>query len=652
MSDSAYPHLFAPLRAGRLQLRNRIMLPPHGRMIGDLFGAPEEAKRVTAYWVSRARDGAGWVTGINGFIDNTIVPKGFRPTGVGAVLRGNFRLPQFVERASRFAAAVKAEGALVTAQIIHQGGMPHSPSGRLANHLNNQVPHAMQPWEIEWFVGEYAHAAKQLSEAGLDGVELHANHEDLLQLFLSPATNHRDDAWGGDRERRLKFLKDVIAAVRREARPGLLVGLRFNMDELFEGGYDLEEGIAIARSLEATGALDWFSGVIGNNWGSPSYIQTHDYGPAQWAPLAGRFRAALQLPVVYGGRIDDPDIAERVLAAGQADVVAVARPMFADEHWTSKARSGRADTLRPCIGCNDCLHAQLVDGTPFGCSVNPAAGRESEPPAPVTDRPRSLVVVGAGPAGLELAIRAAERGHRVRLWERETQLGGQLRLAAQTRENTAMVRYLDHQALRLRELGVEVELGTTATIERVLAAQPDVVAIATGASPRPLEVPGADGPQVLQGWDVLAGRTTPGPRVALVAMEDHMQPLVIASWLLERGHAVELVYATPGVAPLLGKYSIGGVLGGLAASGARFRVMERVTAVEPGRLHTANVFSGTPGEVSGFDSVVLACGGRSEAALYAPLRERIPETHLLGDAYAPRRLWYATRQGYSLALSL
>lgn len=652
MSGPFHPRLFAPLRAGRLELRNRIMLPPHGRMVGDLFASPEEAKRATAYWVSRARDGVGWVTGINGFIDNTIVPKGFRPTGVGAVLRGNFRLPHFQERAARFAEAVKAEGARVTAQIIHQGGMPHSPSGRLANYTNNQVPHAMEPWEIEWFVGEYAHAARQLSAAGLDGVELHANHEDILQLFLSPATNRRDDAWGGDRERRLKFLKDVIAAVRREARPGFMIGLRFNMDEFFEGGYDLEEGIAIARSLEATGELDWFSGVVGNNWGSPSYIQTHDYAAAQWAPLAGRFRAALRLPVVYGGRVDHPDVAERVLAEGHADVVAVARAMFADEHWTSKARTGRARSVRPCIGCNDCLHAQLVDGTPFGCSVNPAAGRESEPRAAAAKTPRSLLVIGAGPAGLELAIRAAERGHRVRLWERESRIGGQLQLAAQACGNAAMARYLAHQSDRLAEVGVELALGVTATVEGVLAAQPDVVAVATGAVPRALEVPGADDATVLQGWEVLAGRTTPGRRVALVAMEDHMQPVTIASWLLERGHAVEMIYATPAVAPLLGKYSVGGALGSLAAAGARFRVMERVTAIAPGRLHTANVYSGTPGEVSGFDSVVLACGGQAEASLYAPLRERLPETYLLGDAYAPRRLWYATRQGYSLAVAL
>ena len=652
MIPERFTHLFEPLGLGGHTLRNRIMMPPHGRMVGDIFGSAEEAKRNEAYWRSRARDGVGWVTGVNGFIDNSIVPRGFRPTGVGAVLRGSFRLPFFRERVQRFADALHAEGALATAQVIHQGGMPHSPSGLLANHGHNQVPHVMQPWEIEWFVAEYAHAARELHAAGLDGVELHANHEDLLQLFLSPATNRRDDAWGGDRPRRLKFVTDVLAAMRAASGPRFLIGVRLNMDELFEGGYDLEEGLAIARDLEATGHLDWFHGVIGNNWGAPSYIQTHAYAPAEWAPLAGRFRAALRIPVVYSGRVADPATAERVLADGHADVVGVARAMFADEHWVSKARLGRAARLRPCIGCNDCLHAQLVESTPFGCSVNPAAGRESEAKPQAAARARSLLVVGAGPAGLELAIRAAERGHRVQVWERDACVGGQLRLAALARENAAMQDYLAYQATRLQDLGVALRLGIEAGVENVAAAAPDVVALATGAAPRPLQVPGADGPQVHQGLDVLAGRATPGERVVVVAMEDHMQPLAIASWLVDHGHRVELVYATPAVAPLIGKYSIGALVGRLAAAGARFRVLERVVAIEPGRLRTRNIFSGTPSEVTGFDSVVLACGGESRAALHAPLRARIPETHILGDAYAPRRLWFATRQAYALAAAL
>jgi 2,4-dienoyl-CoA reductase-like NADH-dependent reductase (Old Yellow Enzyme family)/thioredoxin reductase len=657
-SNTHYPRLFEPIQLGSHRLRNRIMMPPHGRMVGDIFGSENEAQRNDAYWRSRAHDGVAWVTGVNGFIDNSVVPKGFRPTGAGAVLRGSFRLPYFSDRVSRFSAAIHAEGAIASAQIIHQGGMPHSPSGILANFGHNQTPHVMQAWEIEWFVAEYAQAARALRATEIDGIELHANHEDLLQLFISPATNRRTDAWGGDRERRLKFLKDVIAAVRHETGPAMLLGVRLNMDELFAGGYDLEEGVAIARSLEATGGLDYFHGVIGNNWGAPTYIQTHDYTSAQWAPMAGRFRAALGIPVVYSGRVADPATAERVLGDGHADIVGVARAMFADEHWVSKARTGRANRIRPCIGCNDCLHAQLVESTPFGCSVNPTAGRETEPPATHAAALRDLLVIGAGPAGLELAIRAAERGHRVRLWERDHSIGGQLRLAARALNSQSMTAYLDYQLLRLKELAVEIRFGMLASVENTLAAKPDVIAIATGVRSRSLEVPGADLPHVFDGHELLAladgGGDVPGlgNSVAVIAREDHMQPIAVASWLAERGHRVHLIYATPSIAPLIGKYSIGAALARLATRGVTFRVMERVIVIETSRLVTRNIFANVDSEIAGFDSVVVAGGAESNADLHAPLRAHGATTHILGDAYAPRRLWYATRQAYALAASL
>ncbi|MFO1427756.1 MAG: FAD-dependent oxidoreductase [Steroidobacteraceae bacterium] len=261
-------------------------------------------------------------------------------------------------------------------------------------------------------------------------------------------------------------------------------------------------------------------------------------------------------------------------------------------------------------------------------------------------------MVGGGPAGLELAIRLGERGHRVRIWEREHALGGQLRLAAAAPDNAALGEYLEFQQERLVQLGIEIELGRTATVDSIVAARPDAVAIATGARARRLEVPGADAPFVIEGRELLAGRATPGRRVALIAMEDHQQPLAIAHWLVARGHELEIVYASAAVAPLVGKYSIGAILGRISSGGARFRVMERVVAIEPGRLHTRNIFSGAAATVDGFDSVVLACGGTAEAALYAPVRALIPDTHILGDAYAPRRLWFATRQAHALAMAL
>lgn len=642
-------HLFTPLQIGRMTLRNRIMLPPHGRVTGNPFGTEEECERFLAYWRTRAEDGVAWIDGLNCFLGNTVMIPGFEPWGLGATRDGVFRLPHFRERARRYADMCHAAGAVATGQIIMQGGLPHSPSGLLANYTYNQVPHVLDRDEIRWFVEEYAFSAGELQAAGLDGVELHANHEDLLELFISPATNKRDDEYGGDREGRLRFLKEILAAIRQKTGPDFCIGIRMNMDELYEGGYDVDKGIEIARSLEATGHVDYFHGVIGNNWGAPSYIQPHNYQAGQWASIAGLYRAALSVPVVYTGRVSSMHVAENIIAAGHADVVGIARAMFADGQMTSKGKAGRFDDIRPCIGTNDCLHRILVEGFRFGCSVNPRTGYEHEPmPAQVTS-PKKVLVVGAGPAGMEAAALLAQRGHRVTVWERDAALGGQMQVAARAQENQAYHAFLNYQDRRLHQLGVEVCLNRSADADNVIAGGFNAVVVATGAAPRRPQIPGIDDPLVLEGRDVMMGRLQPGQRVVVLAMEDHMQPLTIAGYLTDKGCDVEVIYSTPSIAPLIGKYSIGAPLAKLSAAGAQVRVMERVVSIQPGELVIHNIYSGAERVITDFDNLVLACGGTADNGLYHALKDRVPELHLLGDAYAPRRISFATRQAYELA---
>jgi len=646
-ADQHFEKLFEPIQIGSLSLRNRIMLPPHGMPVGDLWGTEEQARTNVAYWASRASDGAAWIGGLNGFVEPTLIP-GFLPTGIGARARGIFRHPLFAERARMYAEAIHEAGAVATVQFIMQAGKPFAPSAVMPNYTDNTVPHVLSADEIRWLIDEYAFSAEQAQAAGLDGVELHANHEDILQLFMSPATNHRDDEYGGDDQRRLKFVKDILNGIRERTGAGFTIGVRFNMDELFEGGYDLQAGIEIASSLAATGNVDYLHCVMGNNWGAPSYIQPHQYAPAQWSELAGRYREALDIPVVYAGRVDSPQAAEAVLSAGHADVVGIARAMFADANIIFKARSGRAGDIRPCIGCNDCLHTRVVEGLPFGCTVNPRTGRERQAIEPAVS-PQRVLVVGGGPAGMELAASCAERGHQVELWEAREKLGGQMRLAAGIPEHESFLRFIDFQTGRLESLGVQVCTAKMADEDSLLSSGADVIALATGAAGHVPDVPGAHLPFVYDSHAALQDPAALGREVVVVALEDHIQPLVVARALCEAGKQVRVVYQTHAIAPLVGKYSIGATLSRLNADGVEFRMMERVTSVEQGRLMLKHVYSGKASELNGFDSVVFSTGGLANDSLFNALRGKHEAVHILGDAYAPRRIWFATRQAYELA---
>jgi 2,4-dienoyl-CoA reductase-like NADH-dependent reductase (Old Yellow Enzyme family)/thioredoxin reductase len=644
----AFPTLLSPIQVGTMALRNRVMLPPHASAIGNLWGTEEEAARNIAYYESRVRGGACWIDSLSGHLANTFAP-GFEPTGIGAATTGYFRLPFFVERVREFSDRIHPLGGFGTVQIVHQGGMPHGPSSLLSAPVINLVPHVLSREEIAWFVREYAFCASQAQAAGLDGVELHANHDDLLEWFLSQLTNQRDDEYGGSMENRARLVVEILTAIRDVFGRTMTLGLRLNMREEVPGGYDVQGGIEIAKHLESTGLLDYVHVVVGSPWGNPSYIQPHFFDPAQWAPLAGEFTKALSIPVVHTGRINSPEVAEKVLAAGFADVVGMARAHIADGDLLLKAREGRPQDIRPCVGGNECISRRYVEGLPFGCAVNPHTSNEIDGPWPSAVSRRRLLVVGGGPAGMELAALARESGHDVTLWEAADELGGQLRIATKAPGYRDFARYLDWQRRRLADSGVDVVLGHRATPDSVRAAGADTLALATGATPRRPPIPGADLGWVHDIRDVLTGAAVVGRRVLVVAQDDHMPPLSVADHLASQGHQVTVVYATPAPATLLSRYILGGIMGRLDLQGVRIRVMEEVSAISAGAVTVRNVYSWRESEIGDIDSVVLACGGVSDTRLFDDLKSELPDVHLLGDAYAPRRLVFATRQAYALA---
>lgn len=650
-ASHSFSHLFQPIRIGTLELRNRTTSPPHASAIGNIYGSEDEALQNIAYFETRARAGLAWVGALSTLLGNHLIP-GFDPTGVGATTAGFFRLPWFVERIQQFSGAMHRHGTRVTVQMVHQGGMPHAPSPVMSAPVINLMPHVMDQTDIDAFVREYGASARLAAEGRADGVEIHLNHDDLHEWFLSPATNHRDDRYGGSLENRCRFTREVLQSIRDAVGDNFTVGVRMNLREENPRGYQVDGAIQIAQYLESTGLIDYVHGVVGNPWGNPSYIQPDYFQPAQWSELAGQLKQAIALPVVYTGKVNSPEVAEDILARGHADVVGLARAIIADGELIAKAERGEPEQVRPCIGCNECISRRYVEGIPFSCTVNPAAGHERWRPTLPERSQRNLLVVGGGPAGMELAASMADAGARVTLWEATDTLGGQLRYAMRAPGNHRYGAWLEWQERRLAQLGVELRTGFTATAENVLEQDADWVAFATGARPRRPAITGAEQDWVLEGRDVLAERVQPGQRVAIIAQDDHLPPLLLADFLSGRGHQVTLIYATNGPAQLIGRYTLGAIMGRLDERDVTLITMQEVTAIGDHRLSLRHVYSTRERELGPWDSVVLACGGVSVTNPYATVKSQRANVHVLGDAYAPRRAVFATRQAHALARSL
>jgi 2,4-dienoyl-CoA reductase (NADPH2) len=499
-----YPHLFSPLDLGFATLPNRILM---GSMHTGLEDRARDFDKLAAYFAERARGGAG-----------LIVTGGIAPSVRGWLkpFGGRLSMPWHVARHRKVTRAVHAEGGRICLQILHAGRYGYHPLSVAPSPIKSPItpftPAALSARGVARTIADFARCAALAREAGYDGVEVMGSEGYLINQFLAERSNRRDDAWGGDAERRMRFPVEIVRRIREAVGPDFIIVYRLSMLDLVEGGQDWREIVALAKAVEAAGATLINTGIGWHEARVPTIVTSVPRAGFAW--VTQKLKGEVAIPLVTTNRINTPEVAEQVLAAGQADMVSMARPLLADPDWPRKARAGRGERINTCIACNQACLDHVFAGRPASCLLNPRAGRETELViAPAAARKR-IAVVGAGPAGLACACTLAERGHAVTLFERAAAIGGQFNWARRIpgkEEFGETLRYFGH---RLADAGVALRLGAEADVAALRGY--DEVVLATGVVPRRVDFPGSDDPRVLGYLDVLAGDAPVGPRVAVI----------------------------------------------------------------------------------------------------------------------------------------
>ncbi|MGX9719240.1 oxidoreductase [Stenotrophomonas acidaminiphila] len=503
-TDTAYPHLFAPLDLGFTRLRNRILM---GSMHTGLEDHVRDFPKLAAYFGERAAGGAA-----------LLVTGGFSPNIAGwlAPFGSKLSWPWEVGRHRQVTAAVHGHGAHICLQLLHAGRYAYHPlqvaPSKLKAPINPFTPRALSARGVERQIASYARAARLAREAGYDGVEVMGSEGYLINEFIAPRTNKRDDAWGGDAGRRMRFAVEIVRRIREACGPDFIIIYRLSLLDLVEDGSNWEEILQQARAIEAAGATLINSGIGWHEARVPTIATS--VPRAAFTGVTAKLRPHVGVPVIAVNRINMPDVAERVLADGQADMVSLARPLLADPQWPAKARAGRPETINTCIACNQACLDHIFVNKRATCLVNPRAAHETELVYRPTGAPKRVAVVGAGPAGLACATVAAERGHAVTLFDAADEIGGQFNVAKRIpgkEEFHETLRYFRH---RLADTGVDLRLGTR--VDAPMLAGFDEVVVATGISPRRVDFPGADHPMVVSYLDVLQGRVQAADKVAII----------------------------------------------------------------------------------------------------------------------------------------
>ncbi|WP_449428538.1 oxidoreductase [Rhodanobacter umsongensis] len=501
-----YPNLFAPLDLGHVTLPNRILM---GSMHTGLEDKASDYDKLAAYFAERARGGVGLMVtgGIAPSIQGWLKPFG-----------GRLTMPWHKLRHLKLTGAVHAEGGRICLQILHAGRYGYHPLSVAPSKIKSPItpftPRALSSRGVERTIHDFVHCAKLAQDAGYDGVEVMGSEGYLINQFIAERSNQRNDAWGGDATRRMRFAIEIVRRTRAAVGRNFIIIYRLSMLDLVEGGQDWSEIVTLARAIEAAGASIINTGIGWHEARVPTIVTSVPRAGFAW--VTRKLKGEVAIPLITTNRINMPEVAERILADGEADMVSMARPLLADPAWANKAKAGRSERINTCIACNQACLDHVFQNKRASCLVNPRACHETElkiEPASVRKR---IAVIGAGPAGMACASTLGERGHAVTLIDKASEIGGQFNYAKQIpgkEEFHETLRYFRHQ---LSDTGVDVQLGQIADAASLHAGGYDEVVIATGITPRTVSFPGSDDPRVLSYLDVLAHHRPVGSKVAII----------------------------------------------------------------------------------------------------------------------------------------
>jgi 2,4-dienoyl-CoA reductase (NADPH2) len=506
MTAPHYPHLLAPLDLGFTTLRNRTLM---GSMHTGLEEKPGGFARMAVYFAERARGGVG-----------LMVTGGIAPNAEGGVYSGAAKLSTPEEAANHriVTQAVHETGGKICMQILHAGRYAYSPKqvapSAIQAPINPFKPKELDEEGIEKQIQDFVTCATLAQTAEYDGVEIMGSEGYFINQFLVAHTNHRTDRWGGSYENRMRLPVEIVRRVREAVGPNFIIIYRLSMLDLIEGGSSWEEVVQLAQAIERSGATLINTGI---GWHEARIPTIATKVPrAAFAKVTAKMRGSVSIPLITTNRINTPEVAEQVLAEGDADMVSMARPFLADPEFVNKAAAGRSDEINTCIGCNQACLDHTFGGKLTSCLVNPRACHETELNYLPVTQVRKIAVIGAGPAGLAAATVAAQRGHDVTLFDSASEIGGQFNIAKRIPGKEEFFETLRYFGRKLQTTGVDLRLNTRVKVDDLVGKGYDEVILATGIAPRTPAIPGVDNPKVLSYLDVILGRKPVGRSVAVI----------------------------------------------------------------------------------------------------------------------------------------